>query len=262
MYADPARLAQVFANLLNNSSKYTDSGGDISVSAQRDGDTALVSVRDSGIGIPPDKLDSVFDMFEQIGSALDRSQGGLGIGLTLVKRLVGLHDGSIEARSAGLGKGSEFVVRLPVEEAALPAPSEATPEPEPARRRTILVVDDNTDTAASMSALLQLAGHDAVAVNDGISAIEAAEMHRPEVVLLDIGMPQMNGHQVCQRLRNLPSGKDLLVIAVTGWGHGEELRKWQDAGFDGHLVKPARFETLTALLRSLERPSSEAPAST
>jgi PAS domain S-box-containing protein len=257
LHADGARLAQVFANLLNNSSKYTDPGGEISVEALRAANEVVVSVRDTGIGIPSDKLASVFDMFTQIGSALDRSQGGLGIGLTLVKRLVGLHDGSVEARSEGAGRGSEFVVRLPVTDAALPTRAEAvTPPQEPPHRRTILVVDDNVDTANSMSELLGIAGHDAVAVNDGVSAIEAAEKHRPEVVLLDIGMPQMNGHEVCQRLRDLPHGKDLVVIAVTGWGQEDERQKWHDAGFDGHLVKPARLETLAALLSALDSPIS------
>jgi len=257
LHADAARLAQVFANLLNNASKYTDWGGEISLTAQRDGSEIVIRVRDTGIGIPPNKLESVFEMFTQVGGSLDRSQGGLGIGLTLVKRLVGLHDGSVEARSEGPGKGSEFVVRLPVEEAALPAPEATAPQTE-TKRRKILVVDDNTDTAESMSKLLQFAGHAAVAVHDGASAIEAAEKHRPEVVLLDIGLPKMDGHEVCRRLRDLPRGKELVVIAVTGWGQGDEQRKWQDAGFDAHLVKPARFEALAALLSSLERPSSAA----
>ena len=259
LHADAARLAQVFANLLNNSSKYTDSGGEISLTAQRDGSAVVVSVRDTGIGIPADKLESVFDMFTQVGSTLDRSQGGLGIGLTLVKRLVGLHDGSVEARSEGPGRGSEFVVRLPVEEAAVPAPEATAPQTK-TRRRKILVVDDNTDTADSMSKLLQLAGHATVAVHDGPSAIEAADKHEPEVVLLDIGLPKMDGHEVCRRLRELPRGKELVVIAVTGWGHGDEQRKWQDAGFDAHLVKPARLEALTALLSAFEPPSPAAHA--
>jgi len=259
LHADAARLAQVFANLLNNASKYTDSGGEISLTAQRDGSEIVISVRDTGIGIPPNKLESVFEMFTQVGGSLDRSQGGLGIGLTLVKRLVGLHDGSVEARSEGPGKGSEFVVRLPVEETALPAPEATAPQTE-TKRRKILVVDDNTDTAESMSRLLQFAGHAAVAVHDGASALEAAEKHKPEVVLLDIGLPTMDGHEVCRRLRALPRGKELVVIAVTGWGQGDEQRKWQDAGFDAHLVKPARLEALTALLSSFEPPSPTAHA--
>jgi signal transduction histidine kinase/ActR/RegA family two-component response regulator len=260
LYADPARLMQVFANLLSNSSKYTDPGGEISVSAQREGNSVVVSVRDNGIGIPADKLDRVFDMFEQVGSALERSQGGLGIGLTLVKRLVGLHDGRVEARSAGLGRGSEFVVRLPVDESQ-EEPAAVTASQVTSRRRKILVVDDNADTVNSMCTLLELAGHDAIAVNDGVNAVEAAKKHQPEAVLLDIGMPQMDGHEVCRRLRELPNGDNLVIIAVTGWGQGDDPQKWQAASFDGHLVKPARLDALMALLSELDEPRSAGIAS-
>ena len=250
VWADPARLAQVFANLLNNSSKYTDTGGRISVSAQQEENTIVVRVRDTGIGIPADKLDSVFDMFSQVGSALDRAQGGLGIGLTLVKQLVAMHGGSVEARSDGLGKGSEFVVRLPLDRASQRA-STATPaaKQKPSPGRKILVVDDNTDSAVSLSTLLTVSGHTTVAAHDGVSALEAAKQHRPEVVLLDIGLPQMNGREVCRRLRELPWGEDLVVIAVTGWD--DEPQTWIEAGFDAHLVKPAAYEDLAGLLSSL-----------
>ena len=246
IYADPARLAQVFANLLHNSCKYTDRGGHITLDARRDEDTVVVTVRDTGIGIPPDKLESVFDMFAQVDSALDRSQGGLGIGLTIVKRLVHLHDGRVEARSAGLGHGSEFVVRLPVP--ALPAqeaPARVAPTQAPSRK--VLVVDDNIDSAESLAMLLRLAGHETVAVHDGIAAIEAAERYEPDVVLLDIGLPQMSGYEVCRRLRDR-CVKDLVVIAVTGWGQGREPQKWQEAGFDAHVVKPAQYDELLKLL--------------
>ena len=256
--ADPARLAQVFANLINNSSKYTDAGGRISISANHAENTVVVSVRDTGIGIPADKLDSVFEMFSQVGTALDRSQGGLGIGLTLVKQLVGMHGGAVEARSAGLGKGSEFVVRLPVDRASLPAdtaPSGGEPKPLPSRK--ILVVDDNVDSAQSLSTLLSLSGHSTVTVHDGASAIEAAKRHRPEVVLLDIGMPRMNGREVCRHLRELPWGDDLVLIAVTGFD--DEPQEWKEAGFDAHLVKPARYEELHGLLSSLAEARSSAP---
>jgi CheY-like chemotaxis protein/two-component sensor histidine kinase len=250
LHADPARLAQVFANLLNNSSKYTDRGGELSISAEHQGDTVVVRVRDTGIGIPADKLDSVFDMFSQVGSAIERSQGGLGIGLTLVKQLVAMHGGSVEATSAGLGKGSEFVVRLPVDRSPLPAAAPATDaEPQSSPSRRILVVDDNVDSAQSLATLLTVSGHTTVTVHDGISAIEAAEKHRPDVVLLDIGLPKMNGRDVCRHLRELPWGDDLVLIAVTGWD--DEPQKWKEAGFDAHLVKPARYEELTGLLRSL-----------
>jgi PAS domain S-box-containing protein len=261
LYADPARLAQVFANLLNNSSKYTDLGGHILLSARRDGSAIVVSVRDTGIGIPSDKLAGVFDMFSQVDSALDRSQGGLGIGLSIVKRLVHMHGGTVEARSAGLGKGSEFVVRLPVAEPSLPTPAAPAAESSSSHGRRILVVDDNADSAVSLATLLQLAGHHAIAAHDGVSAIETAEKHRPDVVLLDIGLPQMNGYEVCRRLRELPWGKDLVVIAVTGWGQGDERRTWQEAGFDAHLVKPARYDELTGLLSSLASTRPSAPRS-
>ncbi|HVJ29308.1 MAG TPA: PAS domain S-box protein, partial [Gammaproteobacteria bacterium] len=262
--ADPARLAQVFANLLNNSSKYTDPGGQILLSARRDGDEVVVSVRDTGIGIPPEKLAGVFEMFAQVDSALERSQGGLGIGLTIVKRLVAMHHGSIEARSAGLGKGSEFIVRLPVSPPTLQAPHAApVADSGAAASRKVLVVDDNVDSAVSLGALLRLTGHDALMAHDGVGAIEAAERHRPDVVLLDIGLPRMNGYEVCRRLRELPWGNDLVVIAVTGWGQGDEPGKWQEAGFDAHLVKPAHYDDLAALLKTLcptDRSASGGPS--
>jgi PAS domain S-box-containing protein len=255
--ADPARLAQVFANLLNNSSKYTDPGGQILLSARRDGDDVIVRVRDTGIGIPPEKLAGVFEMFSQVDSALERSEGGLGIGLTIVKRLVDMHEGSVEARSAGVGKGSEFIVRLPIA-TSISLESAAPPRPEqiPTPTRKILVVDDNVDSAVSLATLLSVSGHDTLLAHDGVGAIEAAEKHRPDVVILDIGLPQMNGYEVCRHLRELPSGNDLVVIAVTGWGQGDEPQKWQEAGFDAHLVKPAQFDDLAALLSKLLRRAS------
>ncbi|HET7925905.1 MAG TPA: PAS domain S-box protein, partial [Rhodanobacteraceae bacterium] len=258
--ADHARLAQVFANLLNNSSKYTDPGGQILLSARRQGDDVIVSVRDTGIGIPREKLDGIFDMFSQVDSALERSQGGLGIGLTIVKRLVEMHEGTVEARSAGVGKGSEFIVRLPVIPPMPASPREAAPqvEPAPTPSRKILVVDDNVDSAVSLATLLGLSGHHALLAHDGVGAIEATERHRPDVVLLDIGLPQMNGYEVCRRLRELPWGNDLVVIAVTGWGQGDEPQKWQDAGFDAHLVKPAQYDNVAALLSTLS-PTHRSP---
>ena len=258
--ADPARLAQVFANLLNNSSKYTDPGGQILLSARRDGDDVIVRVRDTGIGIPPEKLEGVFDMFSQVDSALERSQGGLGIGLTIVKRLVDMHEGNVEARSAGVGKGSEFIVRLPVAPSSAPqVGTSPRPEQSPTPSRKILVVDDNVDSAVSLATLLRLSGHDTLLAHDGVGAIEAAKRHRPDVVLLDIGLPQMSGYEVCRHLRDLPSGNDLVVIAVTGWGQGDEPQKWQEAGFDAHLVKPAQFDDLAALLSTLSRRASGEP---
>jgi CheY-like chemotaxis protein len=248
----------VFANLINNSSKYTDTGGHIYVSARPEEKEVVVRVRDTGIGIPADQLESVFDMFSQVGSALDRSQGGLGIGLTLVKQLVAMHGGTVEARSAGLGKGSEFVVRLPVAGTAQPAPMPAPQaEPIPSPSRKVLVVDDNVDSAQSLSTLLSLSGHTIVTAHDGISAIEAAKEHRPDVVLLDIGLPRMNGREVCKHLRELPWGDELVLIAVTGWD--DEPERWKEAGFDAYLVKPAQYEDLSGLLSSLRARRASGP---
>jgi PAS domain S-box-containing protein len=251
LHADPARLAQVFGNLLNNSCKYTSPGGVISISAVRDGGDVLVSVRDNGTGIPPDKIDRIFDMFTQVDRPLERAQGGLGIGLTLVKRLVEMHGGSIEAKSDGQGKGSEFVVRLPVLEKAAGVAVTGAEQPAPVQSRRILIVDDNKDSAESLSMLLQITGNETFMAHDGVEAIRAAEKHRPEVMLLDIGMPDMNGHDVCRHVREQPWGKDIVTIALTGWGQEEDRRKSHEAGFDGHLVKPVDYNALQELLGSL-----------
>jgi CheY-like chemotaxis protein len=250
--ADAARLAQVLSNLLSNSCKYTDQGGKISLAARHQGDEVVVSVKDNGVGIPPDRIGGVFDMFSQAGTAFEHTQGGLGIGLTLVKQLVTMHGGSVEAYSAGVGEGSEFIVRLPLDrDVAQKATAMSRAEAGSAKCRRVLVVDDNADSAVSLSTLLELEGHEAIAVHDGFAAIDAAEKHRPDIVLLDIGLPRMSGHEVCRRLRDRPWGKDLVVIALTGWGQSDDRRKSQEAGFDGHLVKPVRYETLAELLSSL-----------
>jgi CheY-like chemotaxis protein len=250
--ADPARLAQVFGNLLNNSSKYTQPNGSISISAKRIGEEAVVTVKDDGAGIPGNKLDSIFDMFTQVDRTAERSQGGLGIGLTLVKRLVEMHGGSIEAKSEGEGKGSEFVVHLPILKTAPPVELPKAPfetEAEPTRR--IVIVDDNRDSADSLATLLQITGNETYLAHDGIEAIELIEKHRPEVVLLDIGLPKLNGHEVCRRVRKQPWGKHIVMIALTGWGQDEDRRKSEEAGFNGHLVKPVDYDKLLKLLSSL-----------
>ena len=248
---DAARLAQVFGNLLNNSAKYTSPGGTIEVKTERHGKEAVVTVKDNGAGIPPDRLDSIFEMFNQVQGSLERSQGGLGIGLTLVRRLVQMHGGSVQAESAGEGKGAEFVVRLPIHE-PLPA---ASPEPAPAREpsaaRRILVVDDNHDAAESLAMLLNITGNKTSTAHDGADAFEAAARQRPDVVLLDIGLPTLNGYEVCRRIRDEPWGKEMVLIALTGWGQDEDRRKSHEAGFDGHLVKPVNYPALMALLDSL-----------
>ena len=251
--ADRTRLAQVFGNLLNNSSKYTKARGAILLSGKRVGDEVVVTVKDNGAGIPADKLDSIFDMFMQVDGTSERSQGGLGIGLTLVKRLVEMHGGSIESRSAGEGMGSEFIVRLPV--LGVPVGSEEfggawTPRVMPTHRR-VLIVDDNHDSADSLAMLMQITNNEAYLAHDGEDAIAAIEKHRPEIVLLDIGLPKLDGHEVCRRVRQKPWGKDIVIIALTGWGQDDDRRKSQEAGFNGHLVKPVDYDKLLELLASL-----------
>ena len=251
-YADPARLAQVFDNLLNNSCKYTDPGGTIQVTAEQQGDEVVVSVRDTGSGIPHDKLDTIFEMFSQVDRSPERSQGGLGIGLTLVRQLVEMHGGSVEAKSAGVGQGSEFVVRLPL----LPGvtePEPPAPDEQPASRvRRILIVDDNSDAAVSLALLLKISGNETYTAHDGLEALDAFDRYQPEVMLLDIGLPKLNGHEVCRRIRERPGGADVVIVALTGWGQDSDRRKSQDAGFDGHLVKPVDYGTLMDLLSVVE----------
>ena len=249
--ADRARLAQVFGNLLNNSSKYTRPNGTISLTAKRIDDEVVVTVRDNGAGIPQDKLNSIFDMFMQVDQTSDRAQGGLGIGLTLVKRLAEMHGGSIEAKSAGEGEGSEFVVRLPVlsKRTKIAQPEPSSPPESPQRR--ILIVDDNLDSADSMAMLLEITGNKTYIAHDGVEAIEAIEAHRPQVVLLDIGLPKLDGHEVCRHVRQQPWGKDIVMIALTGWGQDDDRRKSEEAGFNGHLVKPVDYDQLMELLKSL-----------
>ena len=248
---DSARLAQVFGNLLNNSAKYTSPGGKIEVKTERHGKEAVVTVKDNGAGIPPDRLDSIFEMFNQVQGSLERSQGGLGIGLTLVRRLVQMHGGSVQAESAGEGKGAEFVVRLPIHEPLPAASPEPAPAREPAAARRILVVDDNHDAAESLAMLLNITGNKTSTAHDGADAFEAAARQRPDVVLLDIGLPTLNGYEVCRRIRDEPWGKEMVLIALTGWGQDEDRRKSHEAGFDGHLVKPVNYPALMALLDSL-----------
>ncbi len=245
---DAVRLAQIFGNLLSNACKYTAAGGTVRVTARVENGAALVAVEDSGAGIPPDKLESIFEMFTQLDRSLERSQGGLGIGLTLVKRLVEMHGGSVEARSAGESQGSTFLVRLPLaapgsDDARAPVATERSPT-----ARTILVVDDNRDAAESLALLLELHGHRTVQAADGAEALAAAERERPDIVLLDLGLPVLSGYQNCRRNRAEPWGAATTRVALTGRGQEEDRRKSRDAGFDGHLVKPVDFTELMALL--------------
>jgi CheY-like chemotaxis protein len=249
--ADPTRLAQVFANLLNNAAKYTERGGHIWLSADRRSREVVVSVRDTGIGISAEHLPHIFEMFSQVHPALERSQGGLGIGLSLVRGLVELHDGSITARSGGPGKGSEFTVHLPVVDVAAPAPPEPSGEGQVSGFGSmcrILVVDDNRDAADSLGLLLQLAGHETHTAHDGLEAVQAAGAIRPDVVLLDIGLPKISGYEAARRIREEPWGKDLILIALTGWGQEEDKRRATEAGFNRHLTKPVDPTVLEKVL--------------
>jgi PAS domain S-box-containing protein len=256
MDADPMRLAQVFANLLTNAAKYTERGGDIWLIAKRRGAEVVVSVRDTGIGIAAEHLPHLFEMFSQLTPALERSQGGLGIGLSLSKGLVEMHDGSIEARSEGPGKGSEFTVRLPVVGGTPGRPTKASVDGDqaPARpRRRILVADDNRDAADSLATMLRLEGHEVHAVYDGLEAVEAAAWFRPELALLDIGMPGLNGFEAARRIRGQPWGRQTVLVAISGWGQEEDKRMPTDAGFDHHLTKPVDPAALEKLLAESKR---------
>jgi PAS domain S-box-containing protein len=253
--ADPARLTQVVGNLLNNACKFTDSGGHVWLTVQQDRAHAVIRVRDNGIGIAADQLPRLFEMFMQVDTSQERSREGLGLGLTLVKTLVEMQDGTVEAHSEGLGRGSEFVIRLPtVTEMPRPLPLETAPEPLPAVRRRILVVDDNEDAAEWLATVLALNGHETHVAHDGLEAVRSAERIRPDAVLLDIGLPRLDGYEVCRRIRAQSWGQDLLLVALTGWGQEEDRQKSRDAGFDTHLVKPVDDEVLLKLLVSL--PSS------
>jgi signal transduction histidine kinase/ActR/RegA family two-component response regulator len=247
--ADLTRLAQVFSNLLNNAAKYSERGGRITLTARRQGDDAVVSVRDTGIGIAADQLPRLFEMFSQVKSALERSQGGLGIGLSLVRRLVEMHGGQIVARSDGPGKGSEFVVRLPVSQSSCrPQPPMDEYRGETKIGLRILVVDDNRDSANSLAKMLRLMGGDTRTAYDGEEAVAAAAEFRPDAVVLDIGLPKLNGYEACRRIRALPGAKRVLLIAQTGWGQVEDRQRTQQAGFDHHLIKPVDHAVLMKLL--------------
>ncbi len=255
---DSIRLAQVFTNLLNNACKFTGRDGRIEVRARREDETVIVSVSDNGPGIPADQLTRIFEMFSQVDSTINRSQGGLGIGLTLVKQVVELHGGSVAAQSAGPDQGSEFIVRLPVvpKQRASVVPPLVEGKATPGDRRRILVVDDNRDAATTLALLLKLMGHVTHVAFDGHQALEAAQDFQPEVILLDIGLPQMNGYEVCRRIRDKAWGKHLHIVALTGWGQAEDRLKSAEAGFDAHLVKPVDQAELRSVVSADSRPRS------
>lgn len=249
--ADPVRLSQVFCNLLNNAAKYTERGGTIVLAAVRQEQQVEIAVRDNGIGIPTHMLPRVFDMFTQVNHSLEKTQGGLGIGLTIVKRLVELHGGTVEARSEGLGHGSEFIVRLPLREPRSLQRSTMVPTQSPLPRQRVLIADDNADSAASLALLLKSAGHEVQTAGDGFAALVAAELFRPAVFLLDIGMPGLNGYETCKRIRAQPWGCGATLIALSGWGQDEHKARAQSAGFDHYFIKPVDFDALQLLLGTL-----------
>ena len=250
---DRTRLAQVFANLLNNAAKYTDRSGNIRLEVERQGSDVVVTVTDNGLGIPAEVLPCIFDMFTQVDRSLERSQGGLGIGLSLVRGLVEMHGGRVEAHSDGRGKGSVFSVRLPVSLAPgrSPRQDESTAQGHRSSRHRILVVDDNKDSAVSLAMMLRIMGHETFTAHDGLEAVEAAAAYRPDVVLLDIGLPRLNGYDVCRRIREQAWGKNTVLIALTGWGQDEDKCRSKEAGFNFHMVKPVDPAALEKLLAGL-----------
>jgi CheY-like chemotaxis protein len=256
VHGDPARLAEIVINLLNNAAKYTPGGGQVWIAAEREGSHVLVKVRDTGVGIAPEALPGIFQMFTQVDTTRDRAQGGLGVGLALARRLAELHGGELTASSAGLDRGSEFVLKLPAAEAHA---SEPRPMPYPGGEMRgpgmrVLVVDDSEDSAESLAMLLRLGNHTVATAHDGPSALERFGAFVPEVVILDIGLPGMDGYEVAQRIRTLPHGGEVTLIALTGWGRDEERARAFSSGFDHHLTKPVAVEALQRLLAAQLQP--------
>jgi signal transduction histidine kinase/CheY-like chemotaxis protein len=263
LMADATRLAQTLGNLLNNAAKYTAPRGHIRLKAWQEGATAVIEVSDDGVGIPADMLEQVFSLFTQVGRTLDRAQGGLGIGLYLVRSLVELHGGSVVAASEGSGRGSVFTVRMPCLLPAAFAPAAGDGEITASKSQPglkVLVVDDNVDAAESLATVLQMTGRQTCTVYDGPSVLEAARGFGPDVVLLDIGLPGMSGYDVARQLRADPGLSRSVLIAVTGWGSEEDRRRSRDAGFDEHLTKPVDLGTLDPLLRRLAADQLPRPA--
>lgn len=261
--ADPLRLAQVLSNLLTNAAKYTDPEGQIQLRAVCDAGTLTIAVTDTGIGISAETLHDVFVMFSQVKSSQDRSDGGLGIGLALARGLVELHGGTLKAKSAGMGRGSEFIVRLPLRSFTSPRTLQTHPSAvgKPVKRR-VLIADDNCDAAETLGMLLQMDGHEVTVVHDGRKALAAFDSVRPQVALLDIGMPELNGYEVARQVRRGPLGRDVVLIAVTGWGQESDRNRALEAGFNHHFTKPIEPERLRELLRSplpTSSPQGESP---
>jgi len=248
--ADAVRLAQVLANLLTNAAKYTEPHGRIELTVQRQGDVMEFCVRDNGIGIPPENQSEIFKMFAQLRPAIERSEGGLGIGLALARGLVELHGGSIAVKSQGVGHGSEFTVRIPIAQAAAATNTNAgkVVSAGDSARCEVIVADDNADALQSLAMLLELDGHTVRTASDGIAALSLAQQKIPDVMLLDIGMPGLNGYEVASRVRDLEGGEAVMLVALTGWGQPADRHRAREAGFDQHLTKPIDYEELAGLL--------------
>jgi len=255
LYADAARLEQVVVNLLTNAAKYTPDGGRIAMTVEQRGDECVLKVRDTGVGIAPELLPRIFDLFTQAERSLDRSQGGLGIGLALVHRLVELHRGRVEAHSS-LGQGSEFVVHLPLSAesgtAADPGPHSEFRIPNSALPLRVLVVDDNVDAAQSLAQLLEAYGHDVRTAHTGPTAVAAAGDYNADVLLLDIGLPELDGYEVAKRIRQLPTHNNTVLVAMTGYGNEADREQSRAAGFNHHLVKPADFGKVLEILAQVK----------
>lgn len=258
LHGDRTRLAQAICNLVSNSAKYSSPGSEIRLIAGRDENQGVIRVSDTGIGIRAEMLSGIFELFTQIDQSLEKSQSGLGVGLYIVKVLVELHGGTVEAQSPGLGEGSEFIVRLPlVEGNALRVPAAAPHSASKAasEKRRVLVVDDNVDAARSQAMMLSLMGHEVFTAHDGLEAVEAAANCTPDLILLDIGMPNLNGYEACKRIRELPGMREVCIAALTGWGQPDDKRRAEEAGFTLHMVKPIELDALDALLSSLGPPA-------
>ncbi len=252
--ADPTRLAQILSNLLNNASKYTDAKGEISIVIEREGDEAVIRVRDSGAGIDAKHLTDIFELFSRVESQRNQSVGGLGIGLALVKSLVEMHGGSVSVTSAGIGRGSEFVVHLPAAISEATAVQSVANESRltPAMRSVrVLVVDDNADSADTLAMLLQLIGHDVRKAGNALEALAIAPVFAPEIGIFDIGMPGMDGYELARRMRRESWGKSMQLIALTGWGAAEDKNLAVQAGFNRHLTKPVDLAALQAELKAI-----------
>ena len=263
--ADPVRLSQMLANLLDNAAKFTPNGGEISITAELTDDQVLISVRDTGFGIPKNQIDNIFDLFMQLDTSQTTASRGLGMGLSLVRNLAQLHGGSVEVVSAGPGQGSVFTLRLPIfPDSSLPTSSSRDETKSPIEKSVgsfgvhrVLLVDDDDDVAQSMGALLALDGHTVSIANDAKLALETLRTFAPDVVFLDLGLPRIDGYQVARRMRSATMKEDLVIIAVSGYGEEEHRRRSKEAGCDGHLVKPVQPEVLRSLLRRIRNSSTQ-----